>query len=249
MMVDHFGADPATVTEQGIKIAFVTAAKQQPLTVSMPVKRKQELLNWAAENNAFIIEDDLGSEFRYEGRPIPPLKAIDHNNQVIYIGAFSMSLLQTLRLGFMIMPKELARHCRQLIRVRYRAMPQITEQILARFIQDGHYSRHLHKTRRIYASRQKILLNILQEEFNDIFEPVNLAAGFYNLCYYRDQDIDEKHILVRCEQEGLGIAHLGYYYPDKKPPKKGLLLGFASSTEAEIIEGMKILGKILRSKS
>ena len=241
MHVDQFGADPKTVTEKGVKLAFVTAAKQQPLTVSMPVKRKQELLNWAANSDVFVIEDDLGSEFRYEGRPIPPLKAMDQNDRVIYIGAFSMSLLQTLRLGFMIMPRELASYCRQLIRVRYRATPQIAEQILARFIQDGHYSRHLHKTRRIYAGRQKILLEVLRDELCDVFEPVQFASGFYNLCYYLDQTIDEKPLLRRCDEKGLGIAHLAYYYPNKNPPKKAMLIGFAASSEEEINTGAKIL--------
>lgn len=247
MHVDEHGADPSSVSQSKVKLTFVTAAKQQPLTVSMPAKRKLELLNWAAENGSIIIEDDLGSEFRYQGRPIPPLKAMDKNNQVIYIGAFSMSLLQTLRIGFMIMPKELAAHCRRLIRVRYRATPQITEQILARFIQDGHYSRHLHKARRVYAKRQKALLGILQNDFSNYFEPVNFAAGFYNLCCYRDQEIDDNRILQRCNEEMLGVEQLSYYYPNGCSPKKALLIGFASNTEDEIASGMKILGNILKS--
>lgn len=248
MHVDAHGADPATLPVRNVKLAFVTAAKQQPLTVSMPVKRKLELLQWASNNETIIIEDDLGSEFRYRGRPIPPLKAIDRSNRVIYIGAFSMSLLQTLRVGYMIMPRNLAARCRQLIRVRYRAMPQLTEQILARFIEDGHFSRHLHKARRIYAKRQTRLLEILHKNFSDIFEPPDFSAGFYSLCYFKDQSIDDRDILSRCNDRGLGVEHLSYYYREGQASKKALLIGFASSSEDELEMGATVLRSCFSGK-
>ena len=246
MTVDQFGADPSTLSEQNVKLAFVTAAKQQPLTIAMPAKRKLEILFWAAENGSIVIEDDLGSEFRYLGRPIPPLKAMDRDNRVIYIGAFSMSLLQTLRIGYMIMPRKLAIQCRRLIQVRYRAMPQLTEQILARFIEEGHFTRHLYKTHRIYAKRQERLLEILHDKFEEVFEPPQFSAGFYNLCYFSDPSIDENRLLTICNDRGLGIEQLSYYYRSKKSPKSGLLIGFASSTENEIEIGTTILRQCVK---
>lgn len=239
--VDESGANPAGLPGAGVKLAFVTAAKQQPLTIAMPAKRKLELLIWAAENNVILVEDDLGSEFRYEGRPIPPLKAMDRSNQVIYVGAFSMSLLQTLRIGYMIMPRKLATLCRRLIQVRYRATPQITEQILARFIADGHYARHLHKARRIYARRQDRLLEILTEDFADVFEPPTRATGFYNLCQFSDENIDDTAVLTLCNERGLGLEQLSYYYQSGQSPRKALLVGFAASNEAEIEAGASLL--------
>lgn len=241
MYVDKSGANPSTLFNHDVKLAFVTAAKQQPLTIAMPVKRKLELLSWATEKGTIIVEDDLGSEFRYKGGPIPPLKAMDQGNNVIYIGAFSMSLLQTLRIGFMIMPRNLAEYCRRMIQVRYRSMPQVTEQVLARFIEDGHFSRHLHKTRRIYAKRQERLLEILQTKFQAIFEPPEFTAGFYSLCYFKDQSLDVDYILSQCNKHGLGVEQLSYYYRNKLPQKKGLLIGFASSTEEELEIGTGLL--------
>ncbi|WP_299845625.1 PLP-dependent aminotransferase family protein [uncultured Roseovarius sp.] len=245
MPVDENGANPSSLPGRRIKLAFVTAAKQQPLAITMPAKRKLEMLNWASENNAVIVEDDLGSEFRYEGRPIPPLKAMDRSDRVIYIGAFSMSLLQTLRVGYMIMPRQLAARCRRLIQVRYRATPQITEQILAHFIADGHYSRHLHKTRRIYARRQEHLLDILRRDFADRFEPPAFSAGFYNMCYFRDQTVDDDQIIARCNDRNLGVEQLSYYYRSGASPRKGMLVGFASSDEEEITKGCAILQRCL----
>jgi GntR family transcriptional regulator/MocR family aminotransferase len=241
MHVDASGPDPGTVTGRDIKLAFVTAAKQQPMTIAMPMKRKLEMLHWAADRGTMIIEDDLGSEFRYQGGPIPPLKALDHAGQVIYVGAFSMSLLQSLRVGYMIMPRPLAEKCRRLIQVRYRALPQFTEQIVGRLIEDGHYGRHLHRMRRIYAKRQSRLLRILRSDFADVFEPPEFASGFYNLCYFRDQTVDDDTILIRCRQANLGVEQLSYYFAERRSPRKALLIGFAASDEDEIEEGTKRL--------
>ncbi len=245
MAVDEFGSNPASLSPPSPKLAFVTAAKQQPLTIAMPVKRKLEILNWAKANGTIIVEDDLGSEFRYEGRPIPPLKAMDRDNQVIYIGAFSMSLLQTLRIGYLIMPKPLAAKCRRLLQVQFRAMPQISEQILARFIQDGHYTRHLHKARRTYAKRQEKLLDILHSKFSDTFDLPSVSSGFYNLCYFKDQSIDEAGVLMRCNDRGLGVEQLSYYFQHGRASQKALLIGFASSTENELEIGMSLLRECL----
>ncbi|UCM24326.1 MocR-like pyridoxine biosynthesis transcription factor PdxR [Ensifer adhaerens] len=249
MHVDASGPDPHTVASRDVKLAFVTAAKQQPMTVAMPMKRKLELLHWAADRETLIIEDDLGSEFRYRGGPIPPLKALDQAGQVIYIGAFSMTLLQSLRVGYMIMPRALAERCRRLIQVRYRALPQFTEQIVGRFIEDGHYVRHLHRMRRIYAKRQNRLLQILRSDFADIFEPPEFASGFYNLCYFRDQAVDEDAVLVRCRHANLGIEQLSYYYANRISPRKALLVGFAASTEEEIPFATKLLRRCLDARA
>lgn len=241
MYVDASGPDPHTIATPDIKLAFVTAAKQQPMTTAMPVKRKLEMLNWAADRGTLIIEDDLGSEFRYQGGPIPPLKALDQLGQVIYVGAFSMALIASLRVGYMIMPRALADKCRQLIQVRYRALPQFTEEIVARLIQEGHYGRHLHRMRRIYAKRQNRLLQIIRSDFADVFEPPEFAAGFYNLCYYKDQSIDEDSIMIQCRRHNLGVEQLSYYYTNRQSPRKALLVGFAASNEDEIEYGTNLL--------
>ncbi|MGR6431727.1 MocR-like pyridoxine biosynthesis transcription factor PdxR [Rhizobium sp. PAMB 3174] len=248
MHVDASGPDPHTVASRDVKLAFVTAAKQQPMTIAMPLKRKLEMLHWAADRDTLIIEDDLGSEFRYRGGPIPPLKALDQAGQVIYVGAFSMTLLQSLRVGYMIMPRPLAEKCRRLIQVRYRALPQFTEQIVGRMIEDGHYVRHLHRMRRIYAKRQNRLLQILKSDFADIFEPPEFASGFYNLCYYRDQSIDEDAVLNRCREANLGVEQLSYYHADRKSPRKALLVGFAASNEDEIDLGTRLLKRCIEQR-
>lgn len=247
MHVDASGPDPHTIDNRDVKLAFVTAAKQQPMTIAMPVKRKLEMLNWAADRRALIIEDDLGSEFRYQGGPIPPLKALDQAGNVIYVGAFSMTLLTSLRVGYMIMPRVFAEKCRQLIQVRYRALPQFTEEIVARLIAEGHYGRHVHRMRRIYAKRQNRLLQIIRSDFSDVFESPEFSSGFYNLCYYKDQSIDDDAVMRNCRRYNLGVEQLSYYYKNRQSPRKALLIGFAASNEDEIELGTQLLRRGLES--
>ncbi len=125
--------------------------------------------------------------------------------------------------------------------MRYRATPQITELLLARFIADGHYARHLHKARRVYARRQERLLDLLAGTFADVFDTPTRAAGFYNLCYFADNRVDDTGILARCNERGLGVEQLSYYYRGGKSPRKALLIGFAASNEEEIGTGMTLL--------
>lgn len=249
LIVDEHGANPVSVRNHPIRLAFVTAAKQQPLIVPMSVGRKLEMINWSKETASIIVEDDLGSEFRYEGSPIPPLKAMDTEGRVIYIGSFGMSLLQTLRIGYMIMPKKLATICRRMIQVQFRHMPLLTEHTLACFIEDGHFSRHIHRVRRIYEKRQQTLLSILCRDFVEFFEPPVFGGGFYNLCYFRDQNVDEDQITAQCSKKELGVEQLSYYYENRSSPKKGLLIGFAANTDEEIEAGMKILYDIMANNT
>ncbi|MFV1840513.1 MULTISPECIES: PLP-dependent aminotransferase family protein [unclassified Phaeobacter] len=233
--VDQDGPNPDSVPKNARpKLAFVTAAKQQPMNIAMPVKRKLEFLNWADENNVLIIEDDLGSEFRYQGQPIPPLKALDKQGRVIFVGAFSNSMLQTLRIGYAVLPHDLAREFRNMRAVRYRAMPQLTEAVMAKFIEEGHYARHLYKVRREYAQRQKALSDILANKFRDIFEPQKPSDGFYIVCMFRDQSRNDEAASELCNQHGLGVTYLSGYYREPTVAKKGLLIGFAASTPREI---------------
>ncbi|ASY64495.1 hypothetical protein SJ05684_c30710 [Sinorhizobium sojae CCBAU 05684] len=95
----------------------------------------------------------------------------------------------------------------------------------------------------VYAKRQNRLLQILRSDFADIFEPPEFASGFYNLCYYRDQSVDEDAVLIRCRQNNLGVEQLSYYYANRKSPRKALLVGFAASNEGEIELGTNWLRK------
>lgn len=126
--------------------------------------RRRQLLLWAAQNNAWIIEDDYDSEFRYHGKPLPPLKSLDAPQRVIYAGAFSKSLFPALRAAWLVVPEPLVAQFREQALLMCCSVPTLWQQTLADFIREGHFWRHLKKMRASYAQRRLWLESALRAQ-------------------------------------------------------------------------------------
>ncbi len=127
------------------RFALLTPAHQSPLGVALSLPRRRQLLAWAAERDAWIIEDDYDSEFRYRGKPLPPLKSLDAPQRVIYAGTFSKSMFPALRTAWLVVPTALAARFHQTVERQPCTVPTLWQQTLADFIQQGHFWRHLKK--------------------------------------------------------------------------------------------------------
>lgn len=125
------------------RLAYVTPSHQFPLGVVMSLSRRLELLEWASQNSAWIVEDDYDSEYRYEGKPLMALQGLDSDNRVIYLGTFSKVLFPSLRLGYMVVPSDLVEaFTNTLSFVAYHA-PLLQQIVLTDFIREGHFGRHI----------------------------------------------------------------------------------------------------------
>ena len=133
---------------------YVMPSHQFPLGTVMPVKRRMQLLEWAArEPDRYIIEDDYDSEFRYRGKPIPALQGYDRNGRVIYIGTFSRSIAPAIRVSYMVLPKRLLCLYKERGRAISCTVSRVDQQLIAAFLNQGYYERHLNKMRAIYKAR------------------------------------------------------------------------------------------------
>ncbi|WP_171878625.1 aminotransferase-like domain-containing protein [Klebsiella quasipneumoniae] len=141
-----------------------TLAHQSPLGVALSLPRRRQLLAWAAERDAWIIEDDYDSEFRYRGKPLPPLKSLDAPQRVIYAGTFSKSMFPALRTAWLVVPTALAARFHQTVERQPCTVPTLWQQTLADFIQQGHFWRHLKKMRASYSQRREWLESALQAQ-------------------------------------------------------------------------------------
>lgn len=166
---------PAPLDQQGIipqdwkaQLLFVTPGRQFPTGSVLPLARRQQLLQWANSRGAWIIEDDYDSEFRWSGRPIEPLKALDDTNGVIYVGSFSKSMFSSLRLGYAILPTTLAEALTAAKRL-YDPLPpsRLEQRALARFMIRGDYVRHLRRMTRLYRSRYDVFQQAIQDHALD----------------------------------------------------------------------------------
>jgi GntR family transcriptional regulator / MocR family aminotransferase len=179
--IDEEGVSLSAIrkTRNGARILYVTPSHQFPLGVTMSLARRLDLLEWARQTNAWIIEDDYDGEYRYTGRPIPSLQGLDGNERVIYIGTFSKVMFPSLRIGYLVVPRDLAEvfiKGRILVDTLSSTIPQVA---LADFIEDGHFARHIRRMRKLYAERQACLIAAIKAELSGLLEVEEREAGMH----------------------------------------------------------------------
>lgn len=245
--VDGDGLDVACLPRAGARarLAYVTPSHQFPTGVVMSLGRRLALLEWARRADAHVVEDDYDSEYRYEGRPIEAVQGLDRAGRVIYVGTLSKVLFPALRLGYLVLPGPLVEPFRRAKWATDRHTGTLEQEVLAEFIRDGHFERHLRRSRTRYAARRAALLDALAAHFGDRAEVVGANAGVHLLVWLRGVAPGALDRLVqRAAEDGVGVYPIAPYY--LIPPKRaGLLLGYASLTEAEIRAGIRRLAAVL----
>jgi len=243
--VDHEGLNVATGIElcRSARCAYVTPSHQFPLGVTMSASRRLQLLHWAQKYGAWIIEDDYDSEYRYEDLPISSLQGLDENSRVIYIGTFSKTLFPSLRLGYIVIPPDLVD---RFVAIRH-AMdvypPYLYQAVLTDFINEGHLSRHIRRTRMVYGERRNALIEAIQSEFGSELEVQGADAGMH-LAVTMTKPVPDRKISERAAREHLWLWPLSPCYVDKNRGQ-GFILGFGSTPAKEIPKHVRHLRRMI----
>lgn len=227
------------------KMAFTSPSHQFPLGGTLSLSRRMALLDWAAENNMWIFEDDYNSEFRYTAQPIQALQGLDQHQRVIYAGSFSKMMFPGFHLGFLVIPKSLVESFKIAKYYTDTRTPFLEQSILTRFISEGHYARHVRRVRKACHERQQVMIKALQQYLPDIIVPEPSDSGIHMVCGLAP-DIDEYYLIKRCREVGLGAQPLSRYCLNK-PERQAILLSFAAHSPLKIVEGIKTLAQILTS--
>jgi len=223
------------------RLVYVTPSHQYPLGVTMSLSRRLALLDWAARNNAAIIEDDYDSEFRFEERPLEPLQTLDTSGRVVYVGSFSKTLLPTLRLGFLVTPSCCTAAVHKAKYVSDWHTATLVQGVLARFIDDGGFARHVRKLGRVYAERRALIASILKRDFADHLAIVPSIAGLHITAVARSASIEEINAVFDCAAErGVQLQRLAKFYFEQ-PARAGLLFGYGAITTAQIPAALRRL--------
>ncbi|MEK3882546.1 PLP-dependent aminotransferase family protein [Paenibacillus sp. PL2-23] len=224
------------------RIVYVTPSHQFPLGMVMPVQKRLRLLQWAAEGERYIIEDDYDSEFRYSSAPIPALKALDTQDRVIYTGTFSKSFLPAVRLSYIIFPERLAQQLRAKLTLYSQAASPLLQGAVWLFMKNGHYARHVRKMRRVYHARHKALLDAIQEHFGEHASIIGDCSGMHVLLNVPGRAASE--LLELAEAQGCRVYSPARHWnnPMDCPPHY-VMLGFGGLTELELKEGVQQLEK------
>lgn len=235
------------------RLVYVTPTHQLPLGMTMSLQRRLELLAWASANKTWVIEDDYDSEYRYDGPPLASLQSLDNAGCVIYVGTLSKVLFPGLRLGYIVAPAELAEAFAQGKAILDRHAPLVSQAVLADFINEGHFQRHIRRTRDMYAERRGTLIHSLQDRLSGHLELGNTDTGLHLPVMFRERCDD--HAIARAGLEyGLELRGLSYFYNEPEDRSRvtracGLLLGFAAIPPAEIRRGVDSLCKLLEEHS
>ncbi|MBK5481774.1 PLP-dependent aminotransferase family protein [Peribacillus sp. TH16] len=239
--LDESGMSVDTLKESAANVAYVTPSHQFPSGMIMPITRRVELLNWAEKNNGYIIEDDYDGEFRHAGKPIPSLQGLDINGRVIYLGTFSKSLIPTIRVGYMVLPKELAIIYHEKLKGYKQTVSRMIQETLCLFMKNGHWERHLNKMRTIYRKKNKVLLNAIEENFNDRVTVIGEKSGLHVLLKVKNSST-ESELIQMAASVGVKV-HPTSVYHSKKVKEPTILIGYGGLTEREIEEGIRLLKK------
>jgi GntR family transcriptional regulator/MocR family aminotransferase len=224
------------------RLVYLTPSHQFPLGVTMSLARRLALLDWAKRANAYIIEDDYDSEFRFETRPLATLQGLDDSNRVIYVGTFSKVLFPSLRIGYMILPPALVDSFQKVRRMIDIHSPMLEQAVLADFMIEGHFTRHLRRMRTLYAERRSALLEAARELPLEI---VSAEAGIHCIGWLPD-GIDDLAVAKKAIEYDLNLTTISSFSMELLP-RKGLLLGYGGFHVQEIQEGVQRLGALLHS--
>lgn len=231
LSVDDSGAE-VPLDQSRPRFAVLTPSHQYPLGGAMSPNRRLEFLAWAKQQDAWIIEDDYDSEFRYAGRPIPAMAGFDQLDRTIYIGSFSKVFSNSLRLGYIIAPDALVSDFRETLKRYGLKASYMPQQPLAEFMKSGEFYRHLRRVRRTYGERRKYLLEELKQHFSEFGHFVDHQAGMQIVFYlkeeFRDTEISKAALLRNVTVKPLSEFSVG---PSKY---NGLILGFCGFSEAEM---------------
>ncbi len=238
--VDALGLDVGALPDDA-RLVYVTPSHQFPLGMPMSHARRIALLKWAERRNAVILEDDYDSEFRFGGRPLETLQAIDHSGRVIYVGSFSKSLLPQLRLGFLVAPPSLRTALRAASYVAGWHPPTPAQAALASLIDGGLLARHVRRMRREYAARHERILRTLEADFAAWLEPVPSETGLHLAARLRSGGVRaEGEVTRRARAAGVAFDRLSVYCA-ARAPQAGVVLGYGAIPEATIDEGLRRL--------
>jgi GntR family transcriptional regulator / MocR family aminotransferase len=240
--VDGDGVNPCKLPAVA-RIIFVTPSHQFPTGAILPLGRRLELLQWAKQTGAAIVEDDYDGEFRYRGQPLESLQGMDREGRVIYIGTFSRTVFAALRIGYLIVPKGLMQAFIAAKWLCDRHTATLEQQTLAQFISSGMYERYLRRVRRRNAARREALLGAIRNHLGDRVEWTGDGAGGH-IVLWPKRPVSEESIVSAAGSRGVGIYGISSYFL-RKPSRSGFLLGYSRLKETEIREGIRRLGEVL----
>lgn len=242
--VDKDGLVIESLEQSGANLVYVTPSHQFPTGAVLSATRRTQLLKWATQKQfRYIIEDDYDSEFRYIGKPIPALLGLDQNNKVIYLSTFTKSLMPSLRVAYFVLPPELLAIYQQNFTYYSSTVPRFDQQLLANFMRDGHFAKHLNRMRKIYRKKHDKLIDLLKTNYPQI-QVSGESAGMHLLISFAHEKT-EQELQQLAREAHINIVPLSSYsLTAEQQAQPTFLIGFGSIPLQEIETSIHTLMRV-----
>ncbi|EJT21460.1 GntR family transcriptional regulator [Bacillus anthracis str. UR-1] len=243
LSLDRDGICMADLENSDANVVFVTPSHQFPYGMIMPITRRTQLLQWAKkEEDRYIIEDDYDSEFRYSGRPIPALQGLDTDGKVIYMGTLSKALLPSLRMSYIVLPKNLIKKYQKEYLFYTQSVSRMDQEVIRKFLNEGYWEKHIHKMRVVYRKKRDRLVFEIEKYFSNRVEVIGEDSGLHILLKVHN-GMREEELIKAAAKYSIKIYPFSTYYKDDTAPENVVLLGFAILSEEEIAKAIQLLHK------
>ncbi len=239
--VDHEGISVTEIIrrDRDARAVYVTPSHQYPLGTTLSATRRMLLLNWAMRAGAWIIEDDYDSEYRFGSRPIAALQGLDSDARVIYVGTFSKVMFPALRLGYMVIPNDLAHAFSAARDAADIFSSTLYQAVMTDFIREGHFARHIRRMRMLYKERRSTLVKAIQFHMSDLLEVIGSEAGMH-LAALLPPGTNDVVVARKAVEKAISAAPLSSCC-SKPPARGGLILGYGGASVHQIHEGVRKL--------
>ncbi|HEI8778059.1 MocR-like pyridoxine biosynthesis transcription factor PdxR [Enterobacter cloacae] len=224
--VDRCGIDTEYLLHhhRDARFAIVTPSHQSPLAVTLSLPRKQQLLDWASQNGAWIIEDDYDGEFHYTRKVLPSLKSLDRHDRVIFMGTFSKTIMPSLRMGYIVMPASTVEAFTDCADIVASGQPVLTQKILTTFLNEGHFFRHLKEMRALYQTRREWMIAALREVYGDLFFTEQNDGGMHIVAFLA-KGSNDREVACCWQAQQLQVNALSEWYRGSGK-RYGLVMGY-----------------------
>ncbi len=245
--LDLLGKDAKILETTGTDVLHISPSHHFPTGRIMPIRERNQLLQWAAEGNRTIIEDDYDSEFRMVGQPIPSLYDSDPYGRVIYMNTFTKTLASTVRISYMVLPDQLMQKLKEQLSFYSCTVSNFEQYTLARFLQGGHFERHLNRMRNYYRSKRNRILQILAD--SSLASGMRIREEDAGLHFLMELDLGmtDDEFRNACAEDGIRINPLSQYYHDPaSAPQHIFVINYSSLDEEMLPEAAERMAKSLK---
>lgn len=247
--LDEHGISVEKLRESQASVVHVSPAHHFPTGIVMPVKRRYELLNWANEEpNRYIIEDDYDSEFRYSGKILPTMQGIN-GERVIFINTFSKTISPGIRISYMVLPQHLISEFRQKLSFYSCTVSSIDQYVLATFIKEGYFERHINRMRKLYRQKRDMVISAIQTSPLGQYAAITEEESGLHFILHIDTNIPDGKLVFMARQRGLNISCLSEYAQNKTMDSGMLVINYSGIDLAKIGQAIDILMDITKKST